>query len=83
MKKKLSFLFAMLAVMVTTAFADNVISASDLKISQSGSADLAINLTSTDKDNDPAVRGIQFTLTLPAGLQRPIVPFRGRTAPGP
>ena len=68
MKKKLSILFAMLAVMFTTAYADNVISASDLTISKSGSADLAINLTSTDEDNDPAVRGIQFTLILPSGV---------------
>ena len=63
MKKKLSILFVMLAVMVTTAYADNVISASDLSISKSGSADMAINLTNTD-----AIRGIQFTLTLPDGV---------------
>lgn len=53
----------MLAVMFTTAYADNVISASDLSISKSGSADMAINLTNTN-----AIRGIQFTLTLPAGV---------------
>ena len=63
MKKKLSILFAMLAVMFTTAYADNVISASDLSISKSGSADMAINLTNTN-----AIRGIQFTLTLPKGV---------------
>lgn len=66
MKKKLSILFAMFAVMFTTAYADNVInviSASDLSISKSGSADMTINLTNTN-----AIRGIQFTLTLPAGV---------------
>ena len=63
MKKKITFLFAMLAGLVTTAMADNVISADPLTVTQNGTAELTINLTNTDK-----VRGLQFTLTLPEGV---------------
>ena len=63
MKKKITFLFAMLAGLVTTAMAGNVISADPLTITQNGTAELTINLTNTD-----VVRGLQFTLTLPEGV---------------
>lgn len=63
MKKKITFLFAMLAAFVTTAMADNVISADPLTITQNGTAELTINLK-----NSEVVRGLQFTLTLPEGV---------------
>lgn len=63
MKKKITFLFAMLAGLVTTAMAGNVISADPLTITETGTAKLTINLTNTD-----VVRGVQFTLTLPEGV---------------
>ena len=63
MKKKITFLFAMLAGLVTTAMADNVISADPLRIMQKGTAELTIKLQSTE-----VVRGLQFTLTLPEGV---------------
>ena len=63
MKKKITLLFAMFAALVTTATADNVISAEPLNIATDGTADLTINL-----QNDADIRGIQFTLTLPAGV---------------
>lgn len=63
MKKKITFLFAMLAGLVTTAMADNVISADPLRIMQKGTAELTIKLQNTEE-----VRGLQFTLTLPEGV---------------
>ena len=53
----------MLAALVTTAMADNVISVDQTAISQSGIAKLTINLANTG-----VVRGLQFTLTLPDGV---------------
>ena len=53
----------MLAALVTTAMADNVISVDQTAISQSGTAKLTINLANTG-----VVRGLQFTLTLPEGV---------------
>ena len=72
MKKRLSLLFVMLAVMVTTAFADNVISVSDMKIATTGKADLLINLANGD-----AIRGVQLTLTLPDDLSEDKVFVQG------
>lgn len=63
MKKRFTFLFAMLVALVTTAMANNVISVDQTAISQSGTAKLTINLANTD-----VVRGLQFTLTLPDGV---------------
>ena len=63
MKKRITLLFAMLAALVTTAMADNVISVDQTAISQSGTAKLTINLANTG-----VVRGLQFTLTLPDGV---------------
>ena len=63
MKKKITLLLAMLAALVTTAIAGNVISADPLTITKSGTAELTINLK-----NSEVVRGLQFTLTLPAGV---------------
>lgn len=63
MKKKFTLLFAMFATLVTTAMADNVISVEQTAISQSGTAKLTINLANTG-----VVTGLQFTLTLPAGV---------------
>jgi hypothetical protein len=63
MKKRFTFLFAMLVALVTTAMADNVISVDQTAISQSGTAKLTINLANTG-----VVRGLQFTLTLPDGV---------------
>lgn len=63
MKKRFTFLFAMLVALVTTAMADNVISVDQTAISQSGTAKLTINLANTG-----VVRGLQFTLTLPEGV---------------
>ena len=63
MKKRITLLFAMLAALVTTAMADNVISAEPLKIAKSGLANLTINLT-----NDVRIRGLQFKVTLPEGF---------------
>lgn len=53
----------MFAALVTTATADNVISADPLNIAPDGTAQMTINLTNTD-----VVRGVQFTLTLPEGV---------------
>ena len=53
----------MLAGLVTTAMAGNVISADPLTITQNGTAELTIKLQSTE-----VVRGLQFTLTLPEGV---------------
>lgn len=63
MKKRFTFLFAMLAALVTTATADDVISVEQTAVSVSGTAQLTINLANTD-----VVRGLQFTLTLPDGV---------------
>lgn len=63
MKKRLSLLLAMLAVLVSTAMADNTISADPLTIAKSGTADLSINLTNTD-----AIAAVQFKVTLPDGV---------------
>lgn len=53
----------MLAVLVSTAMADNTISADPLTIAKSGTADLSINLTNTD-----AIAAVQFKVTLPEGV---------------
>lgn len=53
----------MLAVLVSTAMADNKISADPLTIAKSGTADLSINLTNTD-----AIAAVQFKVTLPEGV---------------
>lgn len=63
MKKRLSLLLAILAVLVSTAMADNKISADPLTIAKSGTADLSINLTNTD-----AIAAVQFKVTLPEGV---------------
>ena len=61
--KRLTTLLTMIVALVTTATADNVLTASSVTLAKGGTADLTINLANTS-----VVKGVQFTLTLPSGV---------------